>query len=144
MGWFATHTGYLKEAYDYAEMWAEYARDRFDDAQVHWLAAQDHEAIQDIITGCINLTAGIHALTDKYSGVWPYYRLCKILTLCWEYDTAEMPEYELTANKIAEAWMANDFEGRAITIAMIDRMRQIIWDEPFNVQWAARPEEQEF
>lgn len=53
-------------------------------------------------------------------------------------------EYELTWQKIIEAWIANDFEGRAATIATIDRMRQILWDEPFYVAWAARPEDQEF
>ena len=51
---------------------------------------------------------------------------------------------ELTWQAIAEAWIKNDFEGRGVTIAVIDRMRQIIWDEPFFVQWASRPEQQEF
>jgi len=51
---------------------------------------------------------------------------------------------ELTYKDIVEAWFKNDFEGRAITIACIDRMRQKLWNEPFNAIWAARPEEQEF
>ena len=54
-------------------------------------------------------------------------------------DAATPPEYELTWQKICEAWAANDFEGRAVTIAFIDRMRQILWDEPFSALWAARP-----
>lgn len=49
-------------------------------------------------------------------------------------------EYELTAKKICEAWSMNDFEDRAITIAFIDRQRQLIWDETFYVAWAAKPE----
>ena len=53
-------------------------------------------------------------------------------------EGAEPPA--LTWKAIAEAWIANDFEGRAVTIAIIDRMRQLIWDEPFYIQWAARPE----
>lgn len=48
-------------------------------------------------------------------------------------------EYELTATKICEAWAKDGFEDRALTIAFIDRMRQLIWDEPFFVAWAARP-----
>jgi len=48
----------------------------------------------------------------------------------------------VTWKTIVEAWIANDFEGRAVTIAVIDRMRQILWNEPFNVQWAARPEQE--
>lgn len=50
------------------------------------------------------------------------------------------PAYKLTYQKIVEAWIKDGFEGRAVTIATIDRMRQIIWDEPFYVRWAARPE----
>jgi hypothetical protein len=42
--------------------------------------------------------------------------------------------------QICEAWAANNFEGRGVTIAFIDRMRQLIWDEPFYVQWAAKPQ----
>lgn len=49
--------------------------------------------------------------------------------------------YELTATKICEAWAKDGFHDRALTIAFIDRMRQLIWDEPFFVAWAARPEE---
>lgn len=47
----------------------------------------------------------------------------------------------ITWQSIVEAWIANDFEGRAATIATIDRMRQIVWNEPFYVAWAARPED---
>lgn len=41
---------------------------------------------------------------------------------------------------ICEAWAYNNFEGRDWTIACIDRMRQILWDEPFYIKWAAKPE----
>lgn len=50
---------------------------------------------------------------------------------------------EVTWKTIAEAWSADDFEGRFWTIALIDRMRQLLWNEPFNIVWASRPEEQE-
>lgn len=48
----------------------------------------------------------------------------------------------LTWQAICEAWVSNDFEGRTWTIGIIDRMRQILWDEPFNLTWAARPEQE--
>lgn len=48
----------------------------------------------------------------------------------------------VTWQAICEAWAKDDFAGRAPTIAFIDRMRQLIWDEPFSVRWAAKPEEQ--
>ena len=53
-------------------------------------------------------------------------------------------EVAVTWKTIVEAWIKNEFEGRGVTIATIDRMRQILWNEPFSVAWAARPEEQEF
>lgn len=49
----------------------------------------------------------------------------------------------VTWKSIAEAWVKDDFEGRVWTIGTIDRMRQILWNEPFNLKWAARPEENE-
>ncbi|GAH61632.1 unnamed protein product, partial [marine sediment metagenome] len=65
--------------------------------------------------------------------------LYRSIYLGWK-ESVEPPEYELTWQKIIEAWIANDFEGRFYTIAVIDRMRQILWNEPYNVTWAARPE----
>ena len=51
-------------------------------------------------------------------------------------------ETEITWKTICEAWAKNNFEGRAVTIAFIDRMRQLIWDEPFFIAWAAKPEKE--
>lgn len=48
---------------------------------------------------------------------------------------------ELTWQAIVEAWAKDDFAGAGATIAFIDRMRQLIWDEPFYVNWAAKPEQ---
>lgn len=48
---------------------------------------------------------------------------------------------DITWQAICEAWVSNDFEGRMPTIAIIDRMRQILWNEPYKVTWAARAEE---
>lgn len=52
-------------------------------------------------------------------------------------------EVDITWKTICEAWIKDDFAGRAPTIACIDRMRQILWNEPYKVTWAARPEEQD-
>lgn len=47
----------------------------------------------------------------------------------------------VTWKSIVEAWVKDDFEGRAWTIGVIDRMRQMCWDEPFDLTWAAKPED---
>jgi len=70
--------------------------------------------------------------------IWKY---ALIDALEWIDDNWPEPVEELTWKTIVEAWIKNDFEGRVVTIATIDRMRQILWNEPFNVVWAARPEE---
>ena len=46
----------------------------------------------------------------------------------------------VTWQSIIEAWGADDFEGRKWTIAFIDHMRKLLWDEPFDITFAARPQ----
>ena len=67
---------------------------------------------------------------------WTWY--CFLSIDDYEFPVPE--EYELTAEKICLAWAKDEFKDRALTIAFIDRMRQLIWDEPFYVAWASRPE----
>lgn len=59
------------------------------------------------------------------------------------YVLEELSKQEVTYKSICEAWGKDDFEGRVATIAFIDRMRQLLWNEPYQVLWAAKPEEQE-
>lgn len=53
-------------------------------------------------------------------------------------------EASISWQSICEAWIKDDFEGRAWTIGIIDRMRQKIWNEPYDLQWASKPENTEF
>ncbi len=87
------------------------------------------------ISALVTTVTAIHdyLIHGNWQGNWPY-RLPYYLRNCVGADP-----YELTAKKICEAWAKNSFEDRAVTIAFIDRMRQILWDEPFYVQWAAKP-----
>ncbi len=79
-------------------------------------------AIEHIITA-------IQSLAFKYEGCNPEFAV-----------PFYFENYGVTYQKIIEAWAFNNFEGRMPTIAFIDRMRQLIWDEPFSVAWAASPE----
>ena len=47
---------------------------------------------------------------------------------------------EITWKSIVEAWAKDDFEGMKWTIATIDHMRKLMWDEPFDIVWAAKPQ----
>lgn len=107
------------------------------------LAINIENAIDDLGSGDIPGAVGwlITCLTNSKS-IFGY-----LIRRRGEYD----PEFGLiyflenytgvTWQSIVFAWLDNDFEGRAWTIATIDRMRQILWDEPFQVVWAARPED---
>lgn len=84
----------------------------------------------------------VKAVADDTYGVADSV-LCYSILL-WSWVNTNWPEIEeLTSTAICEAWAKNDFEDRALTIAFIDRMRQLIWDEPFYVKWASRPEDTE-
>ncbi|GAG91422.1 unnamed protein product, partial [marine sediment metagenome] len=77
-------------------------------------------------------------MSAYYDSVW--WWTSRIFDWIVENMDGDGEPYVLTWQKIVEVWYANDFEARTVTIACIDRMRQLIWDEPFNVIWAAKPE----
>lgn len=73
--------------------------------------------------------------------VWTNYMLYEPKRLPYYLEHCiEADEYVLTWKKICEAWVKNDFEGKEWTIACIDRMRQLMWDKPFSIMWAAKPD----
>lgn len=123
----------LVSNYDNAELWKDilwtdlaWIQDAID-ASNALLACQ---RIQYALGRCYNI---VRFLIDHEAAYTPAY---PILYYFEHYAG-------VTYQSICEAWFANDFEGRAVTIACIDRMRQILWNEPYSAQWAARPEEQE-
>lgn len=127
----------IEHGIDYAFSQGDKAIAHKQDAEVHWNLNQDHLAIEDINKALSDLAFGLQRCNYKYAPFYYTPALVYYLTEC----IAEPEEYELTAKKICEAWIADDFKDRALTIAIIDRMRQLIWDEPFYIQWAARPEQ---
>jgi len=133
---------------DFDEAWAKYQVD-MDNAFTSWglhvsyvtamITAPNYGAFK---TACINAMQKLATSVAQATGINSYSYIYRDHD--WVLWFAGQPsngaeEYELTWQKICEAWLANDFEGRALTIAIIDKMRQIIWDEPFYVNWAARP-----
>jgi len=101
------------------------------DGMVDWNAGNDHAAVGHILDAGFVLFGGINTLTRKDTNYDPPYYNCYL----WEYGAGTV-----TAKAICEAWAKDDFKYRALTIAFIDRMRQLLWDEPFYVKWAAKPE----
>jgi len=107
-------------------------------ADVHWSDAwvQMYQggsydvAQQDMLDCLSDILNAVKQLLSPKSGEYP---LNAVPYYLWHYTSVSW-------QAICEAWTADDFEGRFWTIAVIDRMRQIIWDEPFFISWAARPE----
>lgn len=117
-----------------------YADDRWYWADWHYISgrmwfdgANYVNALGDALEATRQLGYCVKALIRKDVTYSPNYLLPYYLTnyagITWE--------------SIVEAWVKDDFKGRFWTIGVIDRMRQIMWDEPFDITWAARPEETE-
>ena len=120
------------------------ARDHWSDAitQANWAVtkyqqADYNAALSWIISATQSNTQCLGHLMD-YN--YPDSGDFSIVSFLENHTIAEADPFELTWQAICEAWLADDFAGRAPTIAIIDKMRQILWDEPFNIQWAARPQ----
>lgn len=139
MAYAETCTGALEALTDLRSVAFAYADDAEShtiDAGVHWVFDEDHLAIQDLIYACEDLA---DAVLNHAGLVQPFYPLSP---LEWYLSPANNCA-GVTWQKICLAWAKSDFEGRAMTIGFIDRMRQLLWDEPFYIAFAARPESQE-
>jgi len=79
------------------------------------------------------LVDSLYRLARSY-GDYPYTPIPYFL----EHFTTDAAA-EITWKAICEAWAKNDFEGKEWTIACIDRMRQLMWDKPYYMLWAAKP-----
>lgn len=91
-------------------------------------------AIEQLIL-CVKKITGINEAS--------FYNAILYESVYWaKWDSPAPPEYELTAQKICEAWAKDDFAGKEWTVACIDRMRTLMWDKPFDIRWATSPTEQ--
>lgn len=110
--------------------------DEFDDwiLTQYWLESNVAKCLNDCRQAIMATNLGIRAFLDRYTWYDYYYIIPYWMS---HYGGA------VTWESICEAWMKDDFDGAAPTIAFIDRMRQLIWNEPFYVAWAAKPEQQE-
>jgi len=103
-------------------------------AYTHWVAGETQDCLYDILMCLFYIDAALAYTAYKTTGHG--FKADMIYFL----DT--FAGGEVTWQSIVEAWMVNDYEGRTWTIGVIDKMRQILWDEPFNLTFAARPEQE--
>ena len=117
--------------YSNAFVFAQSAETAADDAYVQMLLGNDVPCKTAIIQALYRLVNGLWSLSYRHSECDPMYAVPYYIL-----------NHTVTYRTIAEAWAKNSFEGRMVTIAFIDRMRQLLWDEPYFVAWAAEPESQ--
>lgn len=125
-----------------------YAGGDFNDAEtdislawVQWGQPDDHEAIQKTLWAVQHILDGVRCIIGQGDPPANINYLDKALFTAWQYTIEDLPV--VTWKSIVEAWMKDDYAGREWTIAVIDRMRQILWNDPFNIMFAARPEDKE-
>jgi len=139
--WFAIYVAQLNTDYINARTQTKSAYNRRQDASTKWASGDDHGAIGDLLGAMAGVIQAANQIINGSNYHFDPPFLPDVLELCWEYDIETMPEgAEVTWKSICEAWGTDDFEGASVTIAFIDRMRQLIWNEPFKVLWAAKPE----
>jgi len=106
-------------------------------AWAFWNDPNDHSAIQRTLFALQHTLDGVECIIGRsYSPANVNY-LDKALVAAWQYTEEKFPE--TTWESICEAWIKNNFEGRKWTIAFIDQMRKIIWDEPYDIRFAEEP-----
>jgi len=139
--WYKTYIDYA--SIDWTLAWYDFDNAQIDlnSAWVFWGMSSDHAALQRTLWAVQHILDGVCSMVSHNVPPSFYPVLMSGLKSAWEYETETPPE--VTWKSIVEAWVKNDFEGRVWTIGVIDRMRQILWNEPFNITWAARPEQQE-
>ncbi|GAI67287.1 unnamed protein product [marine sediment metagenome] len=108
-------------------------------AWIEWNKPDDHKAIGRCINAVEHILAGSlkvvgHGESPGHAN-WLYYALSS--SFAAQFENWPKPHWKI----ICEAWAENEWEGMKWTIACIDRMRQLMWDEPFDIQWAAIADE---
>jgi len=116
--------------YGYAKTKRDLASGYFIDAEYWRVGFNWSKSLMSLIDGCQALGVAIDAMYLYNNAYEPRYAVPYYLN----------NHVGVTWKSICEAWVRDDFEGRFWTIGIIDRMRQIMWDEPFDLTWAARPE----
>ena len=141
MGWdYDALIAELESSYQTAEGYTSTARAEITNARNHWIAGQDHEAIDDLIDAVYeNNQASEHILAQGFYG-WPGTR--HAVTDALDRDKAcpfitedDVPTVDM--DSILSAMITADFEDLQKFIGIVDAYRVALWNEPFNVDFYA-------
>lgn len=130
----------LESKYQTAEGETSSARAEITNARNHWIAAQDHEAIDDLIDAVYDNNQACEAILAQGFYGWPGTR--HALTDALDRDKAcpfitECEPDELTMDAILSVMITADFEDLQKFVGIVDAYRVALWNEPFNVDFYA-------
>lgn len=129
----------LKNGFDEVKQYVEWSFLNTQFASAEWDCSCGGTSIGALCWAIDCLSIAMRHLTDCTETRWYKSHLYEAIYYAGQAGEAP-PEYELTWRKICEALAKDDFEGRYWTIAIIDHMRTLIWNKPFNIIWASKPE----
>ncbi|GAH82108.1 unnamed protein product, partial [marine sediment metagenome] len=133
MAWWNTSNDCLDSivgGYNLFHTYRKYFSEHIGNAYTYLLAPNNFMAMLEIIKGLQDLDVGLQWLTNYDFDYHPPWAI--------PYFLKNYAGAEITWKTICGAWVKDDFEGRFWTISIIDRMRQIMWNEPFDITCAAR------
>ncbi len=88
--------------------------------------------INAIYLALTDINLAFHYYLDNDNAYTPKHSIPYFLENHTIGEAAAPEEYELTWEKIVNVWILADTDGQQWTIGMIDYMRKVIWDKPFN------------
>lgn len=135
--WYTYYADLLREDYEAAELFYDWAKANIDLAEDYWNVNEDHTALGKLITGCQQLASSVYYIIGKYVEVTPYYLLCKLHTLSWEYTMEEPPAAEVTMDAILSAMITASLDEYTEFVGLIDAYRVGLWNRPFNAEYYA-------
>lgn len=126
--------------HDWAQTYLFWARNHFEDADFHWQALDDHEAIEDILLGVYDNNQAIERVA--WGGYWGYNGSTNIIPTALDRNMAcpfidEAPEYELTMANLIQTMLTADPDEVRYFVGLVDAYRQSVWNKPFNTEFYA-------
>jgi len=115
-----------------ASSWVTYynrAANHHNDAQTHWDAGQDHEAIEDLLLEVYD----IRQMGEMWGGWSPYDYEGPI----WWYLTNCVTGYELTMGDLLSVMLSASEDEYRYFIGLVDAYRVGLWNKPFNSEYFA-------
>lgn len=136
----------MADYWDNRDTWIAHIKDWYYTAHYDIVTAQDWQEQAAYYYGIADYVSAIACLINM--GLWINHSVINVIDpyipTDWHYGVPEFIDQHCTTTweTIVSAWTSDDFEGRKWTIATIDRMREIVLEEDWDIVWAGNIENQ--